>query len=310
MSNIKIGLLNFGSLDSDKPHYKAIEELIEYVELADISGFTRFWLTEHYLYKQNQIWANPEMLVPILAIATERIKIGLAGSLISIHRPFDVANNFKMLANLFSGRIDLGLAKGGALEIGHQGDPDLSLLTGLKPDEIFERNTRMVADFFRNEEQNYHNGLVIPPLFGEIPDLWLLGSSYRSLDFALENRANFSRSLFHKNGRHEADTEILKKYKENFHTAFNIYPQTSLAVAGACHEDQHYADKITESRLNSGYSAMDRKGVFSGSPAKIYDELHLLQELYQIDEFVILQLYENHSDRMKGIELLAREFNF
>src|SRR5688572_26849321 len=117
MSKFQIGLLNFSQFDRVDDHTESIQELIEYAQLADQLGFSRFWLGEHYLYQKKQNWTNPEILLPILAGSTDRIKIGIAGSLICVHRPLDIAASFKLLSSLFPGRIDLGMAKGGVKEL-------------------------------------------------------------------------------------------------------------------------------------------------------------------------------------------------
>lgn len=309
MRKCKIGLLNFSEIDRDKHHMDGIQELLDYAELADQLGFSRFWLGEHYLHKKLQYWTNPEMLVPIIAGYTKRIKVGLAGSLISIHGPLDVATNFKLLANLFPGRIDLGFAKGGTKELGQHTISLPFVLKETDPNELFKGNAQLIAGYLHAEKFHFDNGLVLPPAWGHLPDLWLLGSSYKNFDLSLELGANFSRSLFHLNNDPDPGLDFLNSFRERFHSNFKKMPDISIAIAGCCHENSAVAKKIVEANFNSGTLVLDQNNIIYGSAKQFCDQLYLLQEKYDADEIILLQLYNDQSDKLKGIELIARELN-
>ena len=46
-----------------------------------------------------------------MAAATERIRVGGGGVMLPHYSPLKVAENFGMLANLYPGRIDLGIGR-------------------------------------------------------------------------------------------------------------------------------------------------------------------------------------------------------
>ncbi len=286
-----------------------MQELLDYAEMADQLGFSRFWLGEHYLYRKLQNWTNPEMLVPVIAGYTKRIKVGVAGSLISIHLPLDVATNFKLLANLFPGRIDLGFAKGGTKELGENANSLSFLLKEADPEKLFKKNAALIAGYLHAEKFHFDNGLVLPPAWGHLPDMWLLGSSYRSIELSLELGANFSRSLFHLQNTPDPGLDILNSFRERFYNNFRRMPGISLAIAGCCHENAAVARQIVEANCNSGTVVLDQKNIVYGSVKEFCDQLYLLQEKYDIDEIILLQLYNSQSDKLKGIELIARELN-
>lgn len=112
MNQITLGLLEFGYHQKNTNSLSVIQDVIDYVVKADELGFSRVWLTEHHNFYRTSPWSNPEMLLPVLLGSTERIRIGMAGILINYHSPYRVALNFKLLANLYPRRVDLGLANG------------------------------------------------------------------------------------------------------------------------------------------------------------------------------------------------------
>jgi len=297
MSQYRTGLLVFSELDSLSDHMGSIQQLIDNVILAEQLGFSRVWLGGHYLRSRAQSWSNPEMLIPLLASATEKIRIGIAGTLITIHQPFDIATNFKLLANLFPGRIDLGVAKGGGREFGVK-DPEV----------VYANKVRQLADYLHEERAHYDGGLVMPPLLGEIPELWLLGSSYRALGFALEARANFSRSLFHLGRDPNPDCVQLGGFVADYLVKHGRAPMVNLAVAVCCCETTAAAKRIVESKINSGAVGLDPGGIVFGTPSELNDRLSALKECYGVDEFILLQLYEEQEDRVRGLELMAGAF--
>ncbi|GAB4022761.1 LLM class flavin-dependent oxidoreductase [Spirosoma koreense] len=305
MKKLKIGLIDFGLRHGRLNSLRVIEDLIEYTQHADRLGFSRFWLAEHHVPRTRAPWSDPQPLVPILAGMTNRIKIGVAGVLISIHTPYHVATTFKLLANLFPGRIDLGLANGIVGETVAQysiGQSNQVLRS------LFETKMRELVHYLQHEDDLYQNGkgVVIPPFKGKIPDLWTLGVSYHTLDRALQLRTNFARSIFHQGSDSTYETEKLQAFREDYYQQHGKYPQITLAVAGCCHQTSQRAKRIL-TQLNDRKEV--GKGDLFGSPAKFHDEVMALQERYQIDEVIFMSAAMQPKDRMVGIELISDVFN-
>lgn len=306
LGTIKIGLLNFSPLGRVKDHLNSIQELIEFAQFADQLHFSRFWLAEHYLYKQLQSWTIPDMLIPIIAASTENIKVGLAGSLINVHQPLDIATNFKLLANLFPDRIDLGFAKGGDELLSLVPPAEASLTTQV----LFQKKAKMIIDYLYREKEYFDNGLVIPPLLGCQPDIWLLGASYRSLLHALELGANFSRSLFHLNHDPKPQTSLLNSHINSFQERHKKIPEVNIAIAACCSTSSNKISKQIRNAMDTGLLKIDLNNIISGSPVDFKDKIYDLHRKYKVDEFILLPLYENHKERLIGIELMAKSFGF
>ena len=112
MKPIRVGLLDFGLRHGKLNSLSVVEDLIDYAGRADQLGFSRFWIAEHHVPQTRAAWSNPQALVPLLAGMTQRIHVGVAGILLSLHTPYHVASSFKLLAHLFPGRNDLGVSNG------------------------------------------------------------------------------------------------------------------------------------------------------------------------------------------------------
>ena len=77
---------------------------------AERLGFTRYWLAEHHNMAGIASSATA-VLVGHIAGGTERIRVGSGGVMLPNHPPLTVAESFGTLAELYPGRIDLGLGR-------------------------------------------------------------------------------------------------------------------------------------------------------------------------------------------------------
>ena len=73
-------------------------------------GFTRYWLAEHHSIAGLACSAT-SILIGHIAAATSTIRVGSGGVMLPNHAPLVVAEQFGTLAELYPGRIDLGLGR-------------------------------------------------------------------------------------------------------------------------------------------------------------------------------------------------------
>jgi len=77
---------------------------------AESAQYTRYWLAEHH--NSDNIGSNaPPLLIGYVAENTKRIRVGSGGIMLPNHSPLVVAEQFGTLAQLYPGRIDLGLGR-------------------------------------------------------------------------------------------------------------------------------------------------------------------------------------------------------
>lgn len=88
------------------------EHMLEQMVRADELGYDSIWLTEHHFSPYGGLIPNPAVFGTALARATRRIRIGTAVTVLGLHNPLIVAEDFAMLDVLSHGRVDLGVGRG------------------------------------------------------------------------------------------------------------------------------------------------------------------------------------------------------
>jgi natural product biosynthesis luciferase-like monooxygenase protein len=88
------------------------DELIEMVVLADRTGWDRVWLSEHHFHYYGGASPNPAILLTAFARATRAIRLGSGVSLLPLHNPLRIAEDFGMVDQLSGGRLDFGIGRG------------------------------------------------------------------------------------------------------------------------------------------------------------------------------------------------------
>ena len=147
---------------------------------AETLGFTRYWLAEHHNMSGIASSATA-VLVGHIAGGTERIRVGSGGVMLPNHAPLVVAEAFGTLAELYPGRIDLGL--------GRAPGTDGLTMRALRRDrvETEEDFPRDVAELQRllGPAQPGQRLIAMPGAGTNVP-IWLLGSSLFSAQLAAE----------------------------------------------------------------------------------------------------------------------------
>ncbi|MCU0926840.1 MAG: LLM class flavin-dependent oxidoreductase [Hydrogenophaga sp.] len=147
---------------------------------AEALGFTRYWLAEHHNMSGIASSATA-VLVGHIAGATQRIRVGSGGVMLPNHAPLVVAEAFGTLAELYPGRIDLGL--------GRAPGTDPLTMRALRRDrpETEQDFPRDVMELQRLlGEAVPGQRLIAMPGAGTHVPIWLLGSSLFSAQLAAE----------------------------------------------------------------------------------------------------------------------------
>lgn len=305
---MKLGIMEFGYLESAFSSIGKVSDIADFAVLADELNFSRFWLSEHHHNYSQSSWSNPQFLVPLLLNMTARIKVGIAGILINYYSPYEVAMNFKLLANLFPGRTDLGFANGTLpMNIG-------SLLTQKTlekhPDDFYKKITTLAN--MLQEETTFHEKeqIIIPPYKGGIPDLFMLSSSSLKFDFCLDHQLHCAHSLFHS---HDARTVLCKSriaaFKDQFKERYGYTPAFILAFKGICAADDATARQHHQQAAQSVYGASFFNNLVVGTPETFVEELGALEEEFGVDEFVYLDCHMDIEQKKEALYLLSERFN-
>lgn len=147
---------------------------------AEALGFTRYWLAEHHNMAGIASSATA-VLVGHIAGGTQRIRVGSGGIMLPNHAPLVVAEAFGTLAELYPGRIDLGL--------GRAPGTDGLTMRALRRDRVETEDDfpRDVAELQRllGPVQPGQRVMAMPGADTQVP-IWLLGSSLFSARLAAE----------------------------------------------------------------------------------------------------------------------------
>ncbi|MCF8199222.1 MAG: LLM class flavin-dependent oxidoreductase [Sulfuritalea sp.] len=174
---------------------------------AESLGFKRYWLAEHHNMPGIASSATA-VLVGYIAGGTQTIRVGSGGVMLPNHAPLVVAEAFGTLAELYPGRIDLGL--------GRAPGTDQITMRALRRDRVeseadFPRDVAELQQLLAAPEQGQRI-VAVPGAGTEVP-IWLLGSSLFSARLAAE------RGLPYAFASHFAPRlllEALDVYRRNF----------------------------------------------------------------------------------------------
>ncbi len=304
MSNTRVGILEFGYYKKGVNSLAIIEKIIDYVIKADELGFSRFWLTEHHNFYPTSPWSSPEILLPLFLGMTERIKVGMAGVLINYHSPYRVALNFKLLSNLYPGRVDLGFANGTPPE-------NVSYMLCQKkfrkrPDAYY-KNIKTIHEFYTKEGEIANNeNIIIPPLAGAVPDLFALSSFFSESNTAkaIQYKLNFSKSLFHDSKSLTYEYDMINSYRDRFYKAHHTLPQVNIAIPVICAKNRRSAERIAK---NSGGPLI--VNTLMGSADYLHDTIQEYARKFQVDEFVIYDKSYDQEVKMETLYAFQEKFN-
>lgn len=292
---MKIGLLDFGIRENNLNSIEIIEDVIEYATLADKLGFNRFWISEHHNFNPTAGWLNPEVLLPIIAGLTENIRVGSGGILLRHHSPYRIAYTFKLMNNLFSDRIDLGIAKGYSSHKNLTFDDSFFNFN----ESLFDENLKALMEIYNKEDELFEKEIIIPPYKGSLPETWYLTGSYNHLQMIKTLGLSFTRSIFHNGSDVSFKKDELIKFKDEFFDEHGRSPKISLAFSGCCHINEKRAKKAYENKI-FGFIPDN----IVGSPSIFEEKLMEYEEDYGIDEFIFMNTALTSSDRKEGLELI------
>jgi luciferase family oxidoreductase group 1 len=286
-------------------------------------GYRRHWVAEHH-NMPGIASSAPAVLIAHLASVTSTIRVGSGGVMLPNHQPLVVAEQFGMLEALHPGRIDLGIGRApGTDQI-----TAYALRRSFDPasDDLPALLEELVA-FFRGTFPR----ITAVPGAGQMPALWLLGSSDFSARLAGELGLPFS---FAHHFMPRNTLPALELYRRHFRpSAALAEPYAMVGVAVVCAETDEGARRLHEParlsflRLRTGrpstlpspaeaaayeYTPEEREFVDAwtashvvGSPETVRAGLLELRERTQADELILTTNVHDHADRLLSYELVA-----
>jgi luciferase family oxidoreductase group 1 len=263
---------------------------------------------------------------------TKRIRIGSGGIMLPYYSPFKIAEQFLMLEALFPNRIDLGVgrAPGGDMRTAQAvaaGDYNRG--------DIFPQQVADLIGLFNGTLPDDHlaNGVLLQPQIDTRPQLWMLGSS----DFGgllaaqLGIRYAFAHFINAQYGHRVAEA-----YRERFTPGNEAKPYLAAAVFVICADTDEEAAALEKAvdlrRVQMAYGlnmpipsieqgaaqhygerelnviAREKNRSIIGTPERVTDSLHALQQRFDADELIVLTVAGSYRARSRSYQLLAEAF--
>ena len=110
MSRTPLSLLDFCLVRKGETPGQSMERSVELAQKAERLGFDRIWYSEHH-NMSTIASSSPAVLIAHIGAKTEKIKLGAGGVMLPNHAPYVIAEQFGTLAELYPGRIDLGVGR-------------------------------------------------------------------------------------------------------------------------------------------------------------------------------------------------------
>jgi luciferase family oxidoreductase group 1 len=311
---------------------QALRHSLELARLADRLGFTRYWFAEHH-NMPGITSTTPEIMVPLAAQATSRIRVGSGGVMLPNHAPLKVAESFKMLEALYPGRIDLGIGRAPGT------DPRTALALrrtreALEVDDFPEKLMELMTfGAGRFPAGHPFSSVAAVPEDVPLPPIVLLGSSGYSAQLSARLGMAFG---FAAHFSPEPAEGPMRAYREQFTPGALERPHSILTVSVVCAPTDEEAERLASSvilsfvRARTGqrgrlpspeqalayaYTPWEREVAESiralqiiGSPATVKQRLEALVERTAADEVMVMTNTFGHAERLRSYELLAETF--
>jgi alkanesulfonate monooxygenase SsuD/methylene tetrahydromethanopterin reductase-like flavin-dependent oxidoreductase (luciferase family) len=87
-----------------------IGQILEQVELLEALGYDAVWFSEHHCAGYS--FGNPAVIAAAAAARTKRIRIGTGVSLLPLHHPIMLAEQYGLLDVISNGRLEYGIGRG------------------------------------------------------------------------------------------------------------------------------------------------------------------------------------------------------
>jgi natural product biosynthesis luciferase-like monooxygenase protein len=85
---------------------------LEQIDLAENLGFDSLWVTEHHFRYFGGMMPSPSVILSAAAQRTKKMRLGAAVSILPMHNPLRVAEEFAMVDLLSNGRLNFGAGRG------------------------------------------------------------------------------------------------------------------------------------------------------------------------------------------------------
>lgn len=106
---VKLSVLDLALISEGNTVRETLDNTVQFAQCVEESGYTRFWLGEHHFIAS--VSSAPTILLGHIAEKTSRIQLGSGAIQTGPVAPATVVEQFGTLAELYPGRIEIGLGR-------------------------------------------------------------------------------------------------------------------------------------------------------------------------------------------------------
>lgn len=327
-ADVRVSVLDTSPIVQGSTARLALENTVDLAVLADRLGYHRYWVPEHHSMR-GVASSAPAVVVGRLADATRSIRVGAGGVLLPNHAPIVIAEQFGTLAAFHPGRIDLGLGR--ALG-GSRQTAEVVRGAAERAAKDFSQQLQELLGYFDADEDQVTKAI---PAIGNVPPIWLLGSSTASARLA--GSLGLAYAFAHHLKPDDAP-EATRLYRDSFEPAGRVpAPSTLVSVSVIAADTDERAEWLAGStrlkvlsrvrgnriRLPSPedaaaypYTGADREeiaarsgSVLVGSPDTVRKLLQSVLDDTGADELMVTTPVYDHRDRRHSYELVSEIAN-
>jgi luciferase family oxidoreductase group 1 len=290
---------------------------------AEENHYARFWLAEHHGMAGVASSAT-SVVLSYLGAATSTIRIGSGGVMLPNHSPLVIAEQFGTLAELYPGRVDLGLgrAPGTDMQTARALRRNMDASVDSYPDDVLE-----LQRLFGDGDQGI---MAVPGRSTHVP-LWMLGSSLYSAQVAAQFGLPYS---FASHFAPDQLIQALTVYRRNFKASEQLSkPHTMAGVMAVVADTDEEAKYLFTSAQQQFVNLRRSRNLPFSRPVDSMDEIwspsekhmveHMLQyamvgskasvafklasflDLTKVDELIVSMPIHDSEARLKSLCLMA-----
>lgn len=321
-----LSVIDFATVRKNQSVGESFADSVKLAQEAERLGYTRVWYAEHHNMPTIASSA-PAVLIAHIASQTSTIRLGSGGVMLPNHSPLTIAEQFGTLAELYPGRIDLGL--------GRAPGTDPRTLQALR------RSAQSAENFPQDvkELQGYLSGASRIPGVSATPGantnvpLTILGSSLFGAQLAASYGLPYA---FASHFAPDSLVEAVNTYRAQFQPSEQLAePYVIAAVNVIASEDADDAARQLEATQRARVRLMVGRGreftdqememvmaspaasqvlhmlkyMAAGTPDTVVDYLEGFAKHADADELMVSPVATRQADVLTGMELLAGAWN-
>lgn len=333
MSKIPLSVLDQSPIRNGGNAVDAINETVELAKRCEQWGYSRYWLAEHHA-TAGLAGCSPEVLLARLGAETASIRLGSGGIMLPHYSPYKVAENFKLLATMYPGRLDLGVGRAPGAS------PFINSVLAYGSPVGSEYFPQMVGDLdaLLRDVDPLTAGMEKARAFPVVdvpPALWMLGSSEDSARLAAKMGLPYCFAYFINSNIRD---DIIQLYRDNF-SASEVAeePYSCMCPFVICADTDEEAERLYKSRelwylglltnrepgcipsveeaeayvyteQEKAVLAANPRHIIKGSVKTVKRGLQDMVEKYGLDELMIITITYDFEARCRSCQMLAEEW--